>query len=134
MSRVVAVCDTVCVVVMCVHVNAVCHGDTVCVVVVVVVVVVATAGEPAVWDQHPVLEDHRHPGGPQDGQTRAAAEHPDRGYHTHTHTHTHNSNSSSSGDIAAGGVQGAGGLDVVCSLCHITTDYGECGTVVHQGL
>lgn len=29
--------------------------------------------------EHPVLEDHRHPGGREDGQTCVAQEHPNRG-------------------------------------------------------
>lgn len=36
-------------------------------------------GQSEVWYEHPVLEDHRHPGGREDGQTCVAQEHPNRG-------------------------------------------------------
>lgn len=36
-------------------------------------------GESEVRYKHPVLENHWHPGGREDGQTCAAQEHPDRG-------------------------------------------------------
>lgn len=35
-------------------------------------------GESEVRHKHPVLENHWHPGGREDGQTCAAQEHPDR--------------------------------------------------------
>lgn len=37
------------------------------------------SGESEVRNEHPVLENHGHPGGREDGQTCAAQEHPDRG-------------------------------------------------------
>ena len=37
------------------------------------------SGESEVRNEHPVLENHGHPGRGQDGQTCAAQEHPDRG-------------------------------------------------------
>lgn len=37
------------------------------------------SGESKIRYEHLVLEDHRHPGGREDGQTCVAQEHPDRG-------------------------------------------------------
>lgn len=44
-----------------------------------IVVLCLFLGEFEVRYEHPVLENHRHPGGREDGQTCAAQKHPDRG-------------------------------------------------------
>lgn len=39
---------------------------------------VVSLGRSKVWYEHPLLENHRNPGGREDGETCAAEEHPDR--------------------------------------------------------